>query len=369
MKVFKRGSVYWFELVFKGRRIQRSTKSKNKRDAEQILSTFHAALAKGEVGITERKPIPIFRAAMSDFLRWSEQSHKKPSHRRYKTSAVALLKHFRETALDKIGPEEVECFKTTRAGEHTTVRGKEKRVHTSKAVRPATVNRELACLKALFTFAIKANLLAKNPVSRVKFLAENNQQTRVLSFAEQHSYLAVATPVLRDVGTLMLETGMRPEEVYTIRPENVDLVKGNIQVPGGKTAAARRMLRLTSVATAILTRLVGAADGQFLFPCEIDPARPIPKVNNAHDRAVKASRVAPFRLYDLRHTWATRAAESGIDLVTLAAMLGHSRIQMVLRYAHPTQHHQSEAMQHLEQYNAMQQISEFERHEGTPTPQ
>jgi len=45
----------------------------------------------------------------------------------------------------------------------------------------------------------------------------------------------------------------------------------------------------------------------------------------------------PFWLYDLRHTWATRAAMSGIDLVTLAAMPDHSRIQMVLSYAHPTQ--------------------------------
>jgi integrase len=52
----------------------------------------------------------------------------------------------------------------------------------------------------------------------------------------------------------------------------------------------------------------------------------------------------PFRIYDLLHTWATRAAEAGIDLVTLAAMLGHSRIQMVLRYAHPTQKHKTTAM-------------------------
>jgi hypothetical protein len=73
----------------------------------------------------------------------------------------------------------------------------------------------------------------------------------------------------------------------------------------------------------------------FLFPCEADNTRPVPKVNNAHDRAVRDSKLARFRLYDLRHTWATRAAMSGIDLVTLAAMLGHSRIQMVLRYAHP----------------------------------
>lgn len=45
-------------------------------------------------------------------------SAKKTTYTRYKTSSVALLKHFRETALEKITPEEVECFKTTRAREY-----------------------------------------------------------------------------------------------------------------------------------------------------------------------------------------------------------------------------------------------------------
>ena len=49
---------------------------------------------------------------------------------------------------------------------------------------------------------------------------------------------------------------------------------------------------------------------------------------------------------------------SGIDLVTLASMLGHSRIQMVLRYAHPTRDHQTKAMERLEQFNVMQQIGD-----------
>ncbi len=75
----------------------------------------------------------------------------------------------------------------------------------------------------------------------------------------------------------------------------------------------------------------------------------------------------PFRLYDLRHTWATRAAMSGIDLVTLAAMLGHSRIQMVLRYAHPTEQHQAEAARRLEEFNASRAIAEIEQQQAATT--
>ena len=51
---------------------------------------------------------------------------------------------------------------------------------------------------------------------------------------------------------------------------------------------------------------------------------------------------------------------SGIDLVTLAVMLGHSRIQMVLRYAHPTEQHQAQAMPKLEQFNTPKRMAEFE---------
>jgi integrase len=278
-----------------------------------------------------------------------------------------LLRHFGDTPLDKITPEDVERFKTARAGEFKTARSKRGRIQTTRKIRPATVNRELACLKALFSFFIKADVVVKNPVSRVKFLAENSQQTRVLSHLEERAYFEKASPALRDVARLILETGMRPEEVYTIRPENVDLERKAIQVPQGKTKAARRLLTLTSAAVEVLKRRMTGLESPYVFPCETDSKRPIPKVNNAHDRAVRDAKIPPLRLYDLRHTWATRAAMSGIDLVTLAAMLGHSRIQMVLRYAHPTQAHQAIAMERLEQFNAAQQIAAFEKLQPTMT--
>jgi len=58
-----------------------------------------------------------------------------------------------------------------------------------------------------------------NPVSEIEFLPENNEQNCVLTFEEQQKYLTAANDNLRDVATLIVETGMRPEEVYRIRIE------------------------------------------------------------------------------------------------------------------------------------------------------
>jgi integrase len=369
MSIFKRGGIYWYHFLFNGEHIQKSTKQGNPRTARQIEAAFKTALAKGEVGITERKKAPSFKRAMKAFLDWSESEHQAhpATHRRYKVSSIALLGHFGDEPIDRITPEAVEGFKAARAMESATAKGKEKgkRKSTGKRIRPATLNRELACLKALFNHALKSDFTFRNPVSRVDFLPENNEQTRVLTYDEQAKYLAIATPVLRDVATLMLETGMRPEEVYRIQPENVNLAGGFLFNPFGKTKAARRRVPLTTTARNVLSRRMAGLETPFLFPCDTDATRPIPKVNNAHDRAVKVSKVAKFRLYDLRHTWATRAAESGIDLVTLAALLGHSKIQMVLRYAHPTQEHQVRAVERLEQFNAARQMESLLPEDGT----
>ena len=357
MSIFKRGSVYWYHFLFNGEHVQRSTKQGNPRTARQIEAAFKTALAKGEVGITERKKAPGFKAALRDFLAWSEMQHEQHprTYRRYLVSSAALLRFFGDQPLDKITSDLVEQFKAARS----VAKGQ----RTDRRIMPATVNRELACLRAMFNHAIKAGVPVNNPIckSGAKALSEHNEQTRVLTFDEQGRYLAVATPMLRDVATLMLETGMRPEEVYRIQPENVNLPGGFLFNPFGKTKAARRRVPLTTAARNVLARRMTGLETPFLFPCDTDATRPVPKVNNAHDRAVRDSKVARFRLYDLRHTWATRAAESGIDLVTLAALLGHSKIQMVLRYAHPSQEHQARSVERMEQFVAKQQIAAFER--------
>ncbi len=314
MRVFKRGKVYWFDLQFEGKRYQKSTKERNKVKAEGIAAAFRTALANRRVGIVERKPAPLLTDAMKAFLEWSKQEHAEhpATYVRYKTSSKPLLTFlkFKSKPIDEITPALIEDYKTRRA--------RQKGKRTKRLIMPATLNRELACLKAMFNHALKDRHAFRNPVSDVDFLAENNEQDRILTFDEQRRYLAAAGPTLRDIASLILETGMRPEEVYRLSIDIVFPEKRHVYIPFGKTKAARRRIPLNSAALEIVHRRLASAEGLYLFPHRSDPNRTTLKASNAHTRALDTSKIKPrFRLYDLRHTWATRAAEAGMDMPTL----------------------------------------------------
>jgi len=358
MNVYKRKDnptgPYWYRFNYKGQRIRRSSDVYNKQDARDIASAYRTQLAKCEVGIEEPEevaPIPKFKQAMADFLDWSEQEYAAhpATHRRYTISSLALLRYFGTSPLDRITSDDVEKFKTWRAKQKGLPRGKKsnKAKKPTKQLRPATVNRELACLKHLFSR--NGATVATNPVRGVKFLDEDNEQTRVLNAEEEKLYLLAASQPLQDIATLMLETGMRPEEVYRIRRENVHLEQGYVFNPYGKTKAAKRKVPLSEAACAVVAKRLEKAKSEFLFPGRSTDG-PIVKANSAHYATLKRCKVAAFRIYDLRHTWASRSAMAGVDLVTLAAMLGHSKINMVMRYAHPTEEHQFAAMEKRQRY-------------------
>jgi integrase len=176
--------------------------------------------------------------------------------------------------------------------------------------------------------------------------------------------MEAANPLLRDVATLLIETGMRPEEVFTIRPENVHLDRRFLFVPVGKTKFARRNMPLSEVAVAVLRRRLAQTKGPFLFSHRRDPERPMGTIQKAHEEALRVAAINPsFRLYDFRHTYGSRSAMAGVDLPTLKANMGHSNISITMRYVHPTSEPKQEAVRKLERYNAEETIKSYERQE------
>ena len=354
MSVYKRGGVYWYDFWFQGQRYRHSSGLTNKTAAGRAEAIRKAELAEGRAGIACRGPCPTFESFVkNEFLPWSEKEHAAHpnTHERYQTSAKPLIGFFGKLTLDAINSGHVERFKLFRCGE----------------ISPAGTNRDLAALRLMFNFANRLGLVSRNPVKGVKFLPEGPGATRVISHDEERRYKAAANPLLRDVATLIVETGMRPEEVFTIRPENVHLEKRYLFVPTGKTRFARRNIPLTESAITVLKRRLRKARGAYLFWHKSDVNRPLTTVQKAHENATKEAKIKePFRLYDFRHTFGSRSAMAGVDLATLKELMGHSHISITMRYVHPTPKHKREAVDKLEHFNIEQVFAMHENPSGSP---
>lgn len=116
-------------------------------------------------------------------------------------------------------------------------------------------------------------------------------------------------------------------------------------------SAVRRMLPMTPRVRNILEarwESAGKPGESWVWPA---PTRSghveVSSLGKQHAKAIKASKVRPFVLYSLRHTFLTRLGESGCDVWTLARIAGHSSITISSRYVHPSQDAVLDAMSRM----------------------
>ena len=170
------------------------------------------------------------------------------------------------------------------------------------------------------------------------------ERIHVITSGEEQIYFRYAAryPDLNDLARVMRNQGMRPDEALSLAKTDVDLERNQLYIRRGKSKAARRTLDLTSESRQILGRRMGGSS-TWIFPSPRRPGRHLTRLNSAHDRVCRQAGLG-FVLYDFRHSFSTRMAQAGVDLATLAAILGHSSIRTVQRYVHPTADHKREAM-------------------------
>ncbi len=302
-------------------------------------------------------PVPTLAVFADRFLQKMEADHaNKPKTISYYKNGLKRLQRYEKlkaAKLDQIDAELISDYSEWR-------RGQSKGQKHKKPITVATINREREVLRRLLHVAHEWKLVPTVP--KIGRLAGENGRDRVVTHEEEQKYLAVAKQPLSDIATLLIDTGLRPEEAFRARWENVHLEPagnarhGYMFIPDGKTKYARRNVPLTARVKALLEmRREGqkkSKDG-WVFPADTKSKR-VESLKSQHRRALKDSKVRPFVLYSLRHTMLTRLGESGAEAFAIQTIAGHSSALISQRYVHPTPAHIESAFDRFEAYNAIE---------------
>jgi integrase len=344
MAIFKRGRTYWFHFWWDGEHIQRSTRQGNPRVARQMEAACRTALAKGEAGIVERKPAPALKDFAQRFIDTIQvRCAAKPKTVEFYAQQLARLLDFEPLAsarVDAIDEALIESFVQ----------------HRSQQVSPATVNRARATLRRLLRLAQEWRVIDRVP--RIWLLPGERNREFTLSHQQEALYLAMAPQPLKDVATLILDTGLRVGEVVALEWKEIHLEPANgarfgyLHVRDGKSRFARRNVPLTGRVRAVVERRKAGSSATWVFAK--DAARPM--LNGSLDHLHKKLRQTlklsgEFVLHSLRHTYGTRLGESGADAFTIMRLMGHSSVTVSQRYVHPTPEALEQAVERLERLN------------------
>lgn len=368
MAIFKRkdksGKVeskyYWTSFHFKGKRIQQSTKCTSIHKAREFEAYLKTQLNLERIGIQDidngPKAAMLFKAAVESFFDYLDDV-KASTESRYRTAAKPLVEFFGQMPVDRISAEDVLKYRKHRRSQKRKAPARllkaKPNAKTDKPLRPATINRETTLLSGIYKhLRVAKGLNLASPTADIDQLDESNISDRIIEIDEFILYLRHASQPLRDVARLMYYTGLRPSEVTRLSVNDVHFAAGVITVREGKTKSARRRVPIQMPASHILQRRVRNARNGLLFPGgkAANSQVPLVKLNNAHKGAIERSGVEPFRVYDLRHTWATHMHAAGVDLETLRVLGGWSDFGMLKRYVKPNDEKKAGEMQKLGEY-------------------
>ncbi len=249
---------------------------------------------------------------------------------------LSLLPFFGKLYLDEITPRHIEEYRSMRL----------------KKIKPITTNRELALLKGMFTKAIDYGYVTANPVKKVKMIPEGDcARERILTQEEEERLMSEAVPHLRPFLVIALNSGMRRGEILKLAWSEIDFRNRLVHVIKTKRNK-NRVVPMNNVMYKTLQELRAEANGS-------ERVYQSKHVQGAFETARKKAGLSGLRLHDLRHTFATRLIQSGVDVFTVQKLLGHSTITMTMRYVHSFEAQMRDAVAKLDK-KFVQSLHNFE---------
>jgi integrase/recombinase XerC len=200
----------------------------------------------------------------------------------------------------------------------------------------------LIAVQRPFNWAAKLGYIDASPVWRRVEKPEVKRRENPMTPDDFSALLGqVKDQPFRDLIAFLWETGCRPQEARHIEARHVHLSLNRIEIPAAeaKGKKRRRIIFLSAAAAAIVTRVAAANPEGKLFRNVDGNPWTVDAVNCRFGR-LKAKLGRRFAAYDLRHGFVDRKLDEGVDLLTIAGLLGHRDASMLIKhYEHRSRDH------------------------------
>lgn len=322
------GRIYWIEFYnLEGKR-QRERIGNDKGTAEYDLRKKLKNRTEGRR--IDKSPDSFTRLkTLAEWYLNLDEVKAKDSYRRDEQSLKRLLPFFGELFLKDIIPAQISAYQQQRITEPSGRSPK----HLTK---PATVNREIACLRTIFNMAIANGKAEGYPFKRRGkksiMLPENNERDRILSPEEYATLLVHCPPHLKPIVKLAYHTAMRQGEILNLTWGQVDLKEGFIRLKAEDTKTNEgRLVPLNGELVEILKTLRNG------FPLPqvrvfTYAGHSVGSIKRSFETAVNKAGIEDFTFHDLRHTAINNWRLQGHDYFRIMSASGHKTMHVFKRY-------------------------------------
>jgi len=365
LRISPSGSKTFYVQLERGkkRKIGNAKIMKLRRARTLALDVLNRHEAGEEIECIRNKKPTLSEYLSGTYMDWAVQNRKQG--KLMVNQMIYTCESMLNTRVDRINELQVERWKATRL---------------KSGVKPTTVKRDLAELKAALNRAMKWGYAPDNPAKGVTLKVDQHHRVRYLTdterknllktlkerdnkkregresgnrFRQERSYnlkptIKTYSDHLSPMVWLAMQTGMRRSELFSLTWENVRL-KGTPQLTvlaahakSGKT----RHIPLNRTAVDVLQVWGGQnAQSGLVFPKA--NGTPLKSIKTAWGKLIKDAKIINFRFHDLRHDFASRLVMKGVDLYRVKELLGHGSIEITQRYAHLAPHTLAEAVEVL----------------------
>jgi integrase len=312
MSLYKRkdSSAWWIKITITGRKVQRSTGTEDKIEAQE----FHDKL-KAQLWEQERLGVKAQHTWREAVVRWLNETSDKATHGEDKSKLIWLHTYLGDLLLDEINLDCIDKIRTAKLKE---------------ASKP-TVNRYLALVRSILIRARDEwEWIDKAP--KIRLFKEANDRERSLTQEEAKLLLFELPKHQRPVVLFALTTGLRLSNVVRLKWAQVNLDLKHAWIKGSQSKNRSPIaIPLNDLAIEVLQQQLGKhPDRVFTYL-----GKPFEAANTkAWKSALIRAGIEDFRWHDLRHTWATWQRQAGTPTHELQRLGGWKTAAMVERYAH-----------------------------------